>query len=159
MFSTFDVYIAEASDENLERDLLRRFIVTYLTQDELDKLKLILSNLPQLRPFWGKTGYKYITMNNIYFLYEVAEDERKVVILGAKFNNKRKIFNFANTLKQQKAMRKWIEDYPNNLLTRLINAAGFSNEPRSASMACSSNNSTQSANSASSAMSATFFTK
>ena len=51
MFSTFDVYIAEASDENLERDLLRRFIVTYLTQDELDKLKLILSNLPQLRPF------------------------------------------------------------------------------------------------------------
>ena len=46
MFSTFDVYIAEASDENLERDLLRRFIVTYLTQDELDKLKLILSNLP-----------------------------------------------------------------------------------------------------------------
>ena len=112
MFSTFDVYIAEASDENLERDLLRRFIVTYLTQDELDKLKLILSNLPQLRPFLGKTGYKYITMNNIYFLYEVAEDERKVVILGAKFNNKRKIFNFANTLKQQKAMRKWIEDYP-----------------------------------------------
>ena len=112
MFSTFDVYIAEASDENLERDLLRRFIVTYLTQDELDKLKLILTNLPQLRPFWGKTGYKYITMNNIYFLYEVAEDERKVVILGAKFNNKRKIFNFANTLKQQKAMRKWIEDYP-----------------------------------------------
>ena len=112
MFSTFDVYIAEASDENLERDLLRRFIVTYLTQDELDKLKLILSNLPQLRPFWGKTGYKYITINNIYFLYEVAEDERKVVILGAKFNNKRKIFNFANTLKQQKVMRKWIEDYP-----------------------------------------------
>lgn len=51
-------------------------------------------------------------MNNIYFLYEVAEDEGKVVILGAKFNNKRKIFNFANTLKQQKAMRKWIEDYP-----------------------------------------------
>ena len=46
MFSTFDVYIAEASDENLERDLLKRFIVTYLTQDELDKLKLILSNLP-----------------------------------------------------------------------------------------------------------------
>lgn len=112
MFSTFDVYIAEASDENLERDLLRQFIVTYLTQDELDKLKLILSNLPQLRPFWGKTGYKYITINNIYFLYEVAEDERKVVILGAKFNNKRKTFNFANTLKQQKVMRKWIEDYP-----------------------------------------------
>jgi len=38
MFSTFDVYIAEASDENLERDLLKRFIVTYLTQDDLDKI-------------------------------------------------------------------------------------------------------------------------
>ncbi|ERH27214.1 hypothetical protein HMPREF9065_01270 [Aggregatibacter sp. oral taxon 458 str. W10330] len=112
MFSTFDVYIAEASDENLERDLLKRFIVTYLTQDDLDKLKMILTNIPQLRPFWGKTGYKYITINNIYFLYEVAEDERKVIILGAKFNNKQKTFNFANTLKQQKTMKKWIENYP-----------------------------------------------
>ncbi len=49
--------------------------------------------------------------------------------------------------------------YANNLLMRLINTAGFSNDPRSANIACSSNNSTQSANSVSSAISATFFTK
>ena len=59
MFSTFDVYIAEASDENLERDLLKRFIVTYLTQDDLDKLKMILTNIPQLRPFWRKTAHTW----------------------------------------------------------------------------------------------------
>lgn len=45
----------------------------------------------------------------------MAEDERKVIILGAKFNNKRKTFNFANTLKQQKTMKKWIEDYLNTI--------------------------------------------
>ena len=100
MLPTYDVYIAETPGDSLEKDLLKRFVVTYLTQDDLDKLKMILTNIPQLRPFWGKTGYKYITINNIYFLYEVAEDERKVIILGAKFNNKRKTFNFANISSQ-----------------------------------------------------------
>ncbi|HHF2562598.1 TPA: hypothetical protein ACPJUR_001597, partial [Haemophilus influenzae] len=76
MLPTYDVYIAETSGDYLEKDLLKQFIVTYLTQDDLDKLKMVLTNIPQLRPFWGKTGYKYITINNIYFLYEVAEDER-----------------------------------------------------------------------------------
>lgn len=56
MLPTYDVYIAETSGDCLENDLLKRFIVTYLTQDDLDKLKMVLTNIPQLRPFWGKTG-------------------------------------------------------------------------------------------------------
>lgn len=77
MLPTYDVYIAETSEDCLEKDLLKQFIVTYLTQDDLDKLKMILTNIPQLRPFWGKTGYKYITINNIYFLYEVPKTKEK----------------------------------------------------------------------------------
>lgn len=44
--------------------------------------------------------------------YDVYIAETSGDGLGAKFNNKRKTFNFANTLKQQKTMKKWIEDYP-----------------------------------------------
>lgn len=106
----YQVFIAEPKDQNLDKDLLKKFIKSYLTQDELDKLNSVLSYTPGIRPYWGTTHYKYITIDNIYFLYEVAEEQKKVVILGAKFNNKRKTFNFANTKTQQRTMKKWIKD-------------------------------------------------
>ena len=43
MLPTYDVYITETSGDCLEKDLLKRFIVTYLTQDDLDKLKVYSS--------------------------------------------------------------------------------------------------------------------
>lgn len=106
----FTVFIAQPKDENLEKDLLSKFIRTYLTQSELDELNYRLTNFPNYRPFWGDTAYKYIVIDKIYFLYEVSEQERKVIILGAKFNNRRKTFNFANTITQQKTMKRWIND-------------------------------------------------
>ncbi|MGY4674307.1 hypothetical protein ACWIVU_00280 [Ursidibacter arcticus] len=106
----YQVFIAEAKDKSLDKNLLKQFISSYLTQEELDKLNNILTYTPTIRPFWGATHYKYIVIDNIYFLYEVAEQEKKVIILGAKFNNKRKTFNFANTKTQQKTMKKWIKD-------------------------------------------------
>lgn len=106
----YQVFIAEQKDPNLDKDLLKQFIKSYLTQDELDLLNKILTNLPTISPFWGDTNYKYIVIDNIYFLYEVSEKEQKVIVLGAKFNNKRKTFNFANTKMQQKTMKKWIND-------------------------------------------------
>jgi len=39
-----------------------------------------------------------------------------VPILGAKFNNKQKTFNFANTLKQQKTMKKWRREWKIKLI-------------------------------------------
>ena len=46
MLPKYDVYIAETSGDCLEKDLLKRFIVTYLTQDDLDKLKMIFNKYP-----------------------------------------------------------------------------------------------------------------
>ncbi|HDL1301863.1 TPA: hypothetical protein PWV15_002171 [Mannheimia haemolytica] len=106
----YQVFIAEPKDPNLEKGLLKHFIKSYLTQEELDFLHKILTNLPNIRPFWGDTSYKYIVIDNVYFLYEVSESEKKVILLGTKFNNKRKTFNFANTKTQKKSMKKWIND-------------------------------------------------
>lgn len=106
----YQVFIAEPKDTNLEKHLLKKFLQTYLTQDELNQLNNILSHFPNMRPFWGDTKYKYIVIDNIYFLYEVSEQEKKIIILGTKFNNKRKTFNFANTKQQQRTMKKWIND-------------------------------------------------
>lgn len=106
----YQVFVAEPKDQSLNKDLLKTFIRTYLTQEELNQLKHILSHLPHIRPFWGDTGYKYIVISHIYFLYEVSEQEKTVIILGAKFNNRRKTFNFANTKTQQKTMTKWLDD-------------------------------------------------
>ena len=102
----------------IKQPLLQEFILTYLEQEELDSLQSILQNIPNVRPFWGDTHYKYIIIKNIYFLYEVAENEKKVAILGVKFNNKRKTFNFANTLTQQKTMKKWIDNFPEYYLDK-----------------------------------------
>lgn len=107
----YKVYISSPKDPHLDPSLLKKFIKTYLTQTELDKLNQILSNLPSARPFWGDTRYKYIVIDNIYFLYEVSETEKIVIILGVKFNNKRKTFNFANTQIRQRTMKKWIADF------------------------------------------------
>lgn len=106
----YQVFIAEPNDSSLDKNLLKKFIQSYLTQDELDQLKNILSHFPNMRPFWGDTKYKYLVIDNIYFLYEISEQEKKVIVLGAKFNNKRKTFNFANTKIQQRTMKKWIDN-------------------------------------------------
>lgn len=106
----YQVFIAQPKDKSLDKFLLTTFVRTYLTQNELNQLNYILSNFPNIRPFWGDTGYKYIVIDNIYFLYEVSQQEKKVIILGAKFNNKRKTFNFANTKTQQRTMKRWIDN-------------------------------------------------
>lgn len=108
----YQVFIAAPKDSELDKDLLKKFIKSYLTQEELDKLNNVLSYSPNIRPFWGDTRYKYIVIDNIYFLYEVSEIEKKVILLGVKFNNKRKTFNFANSKTQQRTMKKWLTDLP-----------------------------------------------
>lgn len=47
----YQVFIAEPKDPNLEKGLLKHFIKSYLTQEELDFLHKILTNLPNIRPF------------------------------------------------------------------------------------------------------------
>lgn len=78
----YQVFIAEPKDPNLEKGLLKHFIKSYLTQEELDFLHKILTNLPNIRPFWGDTGYKYIVIDNVYFLYEVPKVKRKSFYLA-----------------------------------------------------------------------------
>ena len=106
----YQVFIATPKNPELDKDLLKNFIKSYLTQEELDKLNNVLTFWPNARPYWGDTRYKYIVIDNIYFLYEVSDLEKKVIVLGAKFNNKRKTFNFANSKTQQKTMKKCLAD-------------------------------------------------
>ncbi len=75
MLPTYDVYIAETSGDCLENDLLKRFIVTYLTQDDLDKLKMVLTNIPQLRPFWGKQAIN--TLQSIISIFYMKLQKTK----------------------------------------------------------------------------------
>lgn len=91
--------------------LLDEFIDTYLTDDEAyNQFLTTLSHFPHTRPFWGNTRFKYIVSHHIYFLYEIDDVNKFVFILGVKFNNKRKTFNFSRTSTQRKTLKKWIEN-------------------------------------------------
>ena len=91
--------------------LLDEFIDEYLWDKNVynDFLK-ILSFFPHTRPFWGNTRFKYVVCNHIYFLYDIDDSNGLVLILGVKFNNKRKTFNFARTATQRKTLKIWIEN-------------------------------------------------
>lgn len=91
--------------------LLDKFIETYLPEKEIyNNFVTILSSFPHTRPFWGNTRFKYIIYRHIYFLYDIDDINQLVLILGVKFNNKRKTFNFARTVTQRKTLRMWIEN-------------------------------------------------
>lgn len=91
--------------------LLDEFIETYLIDKEAyNQFLNTLSYFPHIRPFWGNTRFKYIICSHIYFLYEIDDVNQFVFILGVKFNNKRKTFNFARTPTQRKTLKTWIEN-------------------------------------------------
>ncbi len=102
MFKPYSVYFANVYIAN--------FIDVYLDDIQHEFLLFQLSQNYNLRPYWGTTKYKYIMVRNIYFLYDVDKDNEVVYILGVKFNNKRKTFNFVSTLTQIKTIKKWIAD-------------------------------------------------
>ena len=91
-------------------EYIEKFLNVYLDDEDFNKLLHLLKNHPEIRPFWGNSKYKYIIQNKIYFLYEIIEEKNLVVILGVKFNNKRKTFNFADTKTRVKTILKWIEN-------------------------------------------------
>lgn len=91
-------------------EYIEKFLNVYLDDEDFNKLLHLLKNHPEIRLFWGNSKYKYIIQNKIYFLYEIIEEKNLVVILGVKFNNKRKTFNFADTKTRVKTILKWIEN-------------------------------------------------
>lgn len=84
------------------------FIEAKTSDEDHNKLMDVLEYMPHSRPFWGMTKYKYLLLHGIYYLYEIDETNKLVVILGVKFNNNRKTFNFAKTPTQIKTIQKWI---------------------------------------------------
>lgn len=91
-------------------EYIEKFLNVYLSDEDYNQLLHLLKNNPKIRAFWGNTKYRYVIQNKIYFLYEVIEEKNLVIILGVKFNNKRKTFNFADTQTRVKIILKWIEN-------------------------------------------------
>ncbi|MDU8924367.1 hypothetical protein RYD26_05495 [Pasteurellaceae bacterium LIM206] len=89
---------------------LKEFTRVYLDADEHNQLFNVLSCTPKIRPYWGNLKQRYIIQHKIYFLYEVDDVNQLVLILGVKFNNDRKTFNFARTPTQIKTIKKWIQN-------------------------------------------------
>ncbi|NBK99876.1 MAG: hypothetical protein EOM50_18070 [Erysipelotrichia bacterium] len=90
------------------------FIDTYLSVDDFNRFLNTLETLPHTRPYWGNTKYKYIISSKIYFLYDIDDINKYVLILGVKFNNQRKTFNFGKTPQQIKTLNKWIKNKEKN---------------------------------------------
>ncbi|MBN6067942.1 hypothetical protein HYE54_04005 [Aggregatibacter actinomycetemcomitans] len=87
---------------------IKDFIDKKTSDEDFTKLLDILEFMPNTRPYWGVTKYKYLFLHGIFYLYEIDELNKLVVILGIKFNNKRKTFNFARTPTQIRTIKKWI---------------------------------------------------
>ncbi|OOH88893.1 hypothetical protein BMT54_08045 [Pasteurellaceae bacterium 15-036681] len=87
---------------------IQEFIDKKVSDSDYQRLMDVLEFMPNTRPFWGVTRFKYIFLNGIFLLYEIDETNKLVVILGVKFNNERKTFNFTRTPTQIKTIQKWI---------------------------------------------------